>query len=428
MTSDGTAYVGWIASSSGGPRKVNVCVLPLGANKCKGGVQKVDGLGSTAANLKMVVVSGTPTLLWFHNTATSGTDPNGGAIAAATVNGAGVLSAGSDVASARSNGALFDAEIGPGGKVWTITSLEGLSQYIRIHEAGVTMAAPWNVGFADLAFDGSKPIVVATDYGAITTPPSYAYGKGGGFSEFNKVAKTWAVGTSIGLTATSSGVRLTTGIDNTSYSPVVAKWTGKGFGHPAPTGDKNACAPDSHDTSADKSGRLIDVTNECGKITVSNLPNTTRASVLRFKAGGTVAGSNPQIVSSPRGHAWVSWGVSDTAAGGSGVKLMVVPFLLPDLHASNKGHGKHGTVTVTGPASCLPADTISVGVKGHPDHGWKVASHHLSLGGKSIGGTLNGAALKPGKQYALKGVVTFANGSSHSKGSATLKFRSCPNP
>lgn len=427
MTSNGTAYVGWIAAAPGATdRSLSLCVLPLGAHACKGGVQTISSTEVAAAvDLKMLVVNGVPTLLWLHNTTDSA------AIAAATVSPAGVLSAATDVASGPRDGDLLAATVGPNNSVWTIT-YDGLpAQHIEVHEgltaAGKSIKTPWGVGYASLAFDHAKPIVVATDYGAIGTPPAYAAGSGSGFTAMKNVAHTWAVGTNIGLTTTSSGVRLTAATGNASYSPVVAKWTGHGFSKPTSTGDKNPCAPNSHDTSTDKSGRLVDVTNECGQITVANLPNTTHAAIYRFKSGGTVAGDHVQIVSSPRGHAWVMWGIEDSTAGGSGTKLMVRPVLLPDRHATKTAHGKHGKVTVIGPASCLPADSISVGVAGHPAHGWKVGSKKLTLDGKTIGGSIDGAALTPGKKYTIKGSVTFT-GSGHSTTAASLTFKACPKP
>ena len=83
---------------------------------------------------------------------------------------------------------------------------------------------------------------------------------------------------------------------------------------------------------------------------------------------------------------------------------------------------------MVGPATCLPADTISVSVKGHAKSGWRVASRKLTLGHKKVGSSLNGAALTAGKAYALKGSVVFSSGSSHETVSATVKFRACPNP
>ena len=66
-------------------------------------------------------------------------------------------------------------------------------------------------------------------------------------------------------------------------------------------------------------------------------------------------------------------------------------------------------------------------VAGHPASGWKVSARQVTLGGKKVGASINGAALTAGKTYKLAGTVTFAQGGSRSKVKATLTFRSCPN-
>ncbi|MBV9484825.1 MAG: hypothetical protein JO246_02085 [Frankiaceae bacterium] len=427
MSANGTAYAGWLGSPPGSTtRVVYACVLPPGAKGCKGGVQSTSAVaGATASDLHMVMRNGTPTLLWRHDTESSG------AIAAAIINPAGVLSDSADVAAGPRNGRLLDAVVGPGNAIWTITYQSGLPQHIELHAGltavGTSIDTPWPVGYAQLAFAAGKPVVVATDYGAIGTPPAYSTSKGNGYTAFKPVKHTWAAGVNVGLTTTSSGLRLTAAIDNANYWPVVAKWNGHGFSHPTPTGDRSSCPRGGHDTSTEASGRLIDVANLCGKITVSSAANTTRAALIRFSAGGTVAGNRPQIVSSPRGHAWVMWGIEDSAAGGNGDQLFVAPVLLPDTHSGKKAHGKHGTVSVQGPTSCLPADRISVRIKANPDRGWKVASKELELAGKKVHRSINGASLKPGKKYALIGTAVFRH-HGHEKVHAKLKFRSCPNP
>jgi hypothetical protein len=430
VVSRGTGYAAWISgsASAGTNRVVHLCVLPRGARKCKGGVQTIDSLGSSSASgLTALNVNGVVTLVWFHDTDASVGTTHGGKIAVATVNGSDHLSAAADVASAPSFGSLLDAEVGPGG-IWTVAYGQSLPKELEVR-AGLSnpptiVKTPYGVGFADLAFAGSTPIIAIAKYGTITDPAAYSYRKNGKWLAFKNVAKTWTVGAHIGLTRTTHGVRLTTEINNTSYRPVVSKWNGHGFTARSLTGDTNSCAPSSHDTGADASGRMVDVANECGKITVSNLTNTTRAAITRFKAGGTVAGPDPQIASTPRGRAWVLWAVLD----GTGDKLTVTSVLLPDRHKTKHGSSKHGSVSVKGPATCLPPDAISVSVKGHPDHGWKVASRKLTLSGKKVSSPLNGAALTPGKKYALKGTATFAGGSHHTTASATVTFRACPNP
>jgi hypothetical protein len=426
MSHNGTAYAAWITSNGAG-RVVNACVLPRNAKACKGGIQSAAAIDiASAADLHMLMVDGTPTLYWLIHTL------SGGAIATATFNSAGVLSSSSNVAPGPDNGVLFDVVVGPDKAVWLLTAPAGLPKKITVRDGlngtDKTIKTPWPVGFASLAFSGHKPIIVGTDYGAILTPVAFSMGNGSGsYTAFKNVKGTGSIGTNIGLKATSSGVRLITGINNANYWPVVAKWNGHGFGHPVPTGDKNPCAPDSHDVQTDGSGRLVDVTNECGQVTVSNLPDATHASVLRFPvgpSGSTGAGNSFQIVSSPRGYAWVMWGIEAPAPQG-GVKLMVRRVLLGDRHKTKTAHGKHGKVTVIGPASCLTPFRISVGVKGHPDHGWKVGSKSLRLNGKKIGSSINGAALTPGKKYTLAGTVVFTGGG-HEKVTAKLIFRACP--
>jgi hypothetical protein len=130
----------------------------------------------------------------------------------------------------------------------------------------------------------------------------------------------------------------------------------------------------------------------------------------------------------PRGYAWVAWSTELGTSGTEGDNLKVVLVLLPGVHRSVTHRGRHGTVTVTGPATCLPADTISVSVNGHPRHGWRVASRTLTLGRKKLGSSLNGASLTPGKTYSLKGAVVFSSGSSRETVAATVKFLACPNP
>jgi hypothetical protein len=136
-------------------------------------------------------------------------------------------------------------------------------------------------------------------------------------------------------------------------------------------------------------------------------------------AGGTV-----QLTTAPSGHGWVAWSVEST----SGDKLLVAPVLLPGLDVTSTTSGRDGRVTVTGPASCLPAVNVNVGVAGRPASGWRVAGKSLKLGGSSVGGVLNGAGLTAGRGYTLTGTVTFARGSARSTVRATVGFRACPKP
>jgi hypothetical protein len=108
--------------------------------------------------------------------------------------------------------------------------------------------------------------------------------------------------------------------------------------------------------------------------------------------------------------------------------LYVAPILLPGAHHSASHRGAHGVVSVNGPASCLPDVSIAVGVAGHPKPGWRVGAKRLSLGGKTVHSSLNGALLTPGKTYTLTGVVSFSHRGSHEAVKASVRFRSCPRP
>jgi len=128
------------------------------------------------------------------------------------------------------------------------------------------------------------------------------------------------------------------------------------------------------------------------------------------------------VTTSARGRGWVAWSYQGT----NGDTLLAAPIVVAGLHAKKTAHGHHGNVTVVGPASCLPPVSISVSVTGHADKGWKVAKRQLTLNGKKVGATLNGASLTAGTTYTLTGTVTFAKGHTHSKTKVALKFRSCP--
>jgi hypothetical protein len=214
------------------------------------------------------------------------------------------------------------------------------------------------------------------------------------------------------------------GTDNASYQPVVARWTGTGFSNPTLTGDHNKCAPSSHDTVADASGRLADVAYECEDIAVANLPQTTQAAVVRFSAGGTINSTDARMATTPRGRAFVVWSVQS----GTSDRLLLASVLLPDLSTLATKGSSAGSVAVTGPVSCLPADDTTVAVKGKPATGWHVQGQSLTLGSTTLHSTLNGASLTAGKTYALIGHVTFAKGTTRRTATATLTFRSCPAP
>jgi hypothetical protein len=433
----GTAYVGWIADLSHtntASRTVYLCVLPLHARACKGGIHSTASLDmSGASDLKVLVTKGgRASMVWFDNVLPDAENgPEGGQITETTLQPNGTLSDAQFVAAAPSFGEMLDAELGPNGSIWTVAAGSEAVDKIQVHEglssSPISIKTPFGVDYARLAFNGTKPIIVIHKAGAITEPVAFSDLSSGSWTKFANVARTWTSDANFGLTSSKFGVRLIATVNNADYYPVVAKWNGHGFTKRTAIGDHNNNSPTSHDTVSDASGRIADVAIEGSQLAIDNLANTTRAAIVRVPTHGLTAGGIPQLGTTPRGDAWVAWSIE---AGGTalGDKLMVEPILLPGLHRSGSGHGSHGSVTVTGPASCMPNDGISVGVSGHADRNWHVTKRTLKLGHKTLHGVLNGASLTPGKKYSLKGTVTFADGGSHSTVSASLKFRACPKP
>jgi hypothetical protein len=426
----GRTYVAWISgpATNTALRQVHLCTLPLHATACKGGVQNV-GLAdaSTASGLRLLATpAGAVTILWYH------THTGGGDVSEATSSAGGPVSAAKNVVTGPQDAALLDAELGPGNAIWTVVGPEtGSTLQVTpgVGKPKTTVTAPSHVDYAKLAFAGSTAILATSSFdgaGGFEKPIQYTSRAHSSWTGFKNVAGTETNGTDIGLSRTSSGVRLTAPSASTRL-PAVARWTGHAFTRAVAIGDHSSCVPSTYDTFADASGRLAGVSNECGKFAVDNLPATTRAGIVRF-SGGDVAAGDPQIATLPRGYAWVAWTVQFSSNAEQGDKLKIAPILLPGLAKRGSHRGPHGTVTVTGPTSCQPNDNLAVGVTGHGKHGWKVKSRKLTLSGRKLGHTLSGAALTPGKRYALKGSVVFAKGHSRSTVKATLTFRSCPNP
>ncbi|MDQ1709378.1 MAG: hypothetical protein QOG49_763, partial [Frankiaceae bacterium] len=287
----GNAYIGWVANSAPGvaaSRVLHLCTLRPGAGSCAGGIQVIDALGlSSAAGLRVLATpAGAVTMVWFHDTDPGSiSGPRGGRIATATSQLGGPLTAATDVADAPSFGQLLDAAFGPGGALWTVAYAGVGTSSIEVR-AGVAAApqsvpTPYSVSTTRLAFSGATPVIATTQYGSISTPISTAHATGGVWSRFAPVANTWSVA-GVGLARATSGLRLVASIGNASYSPAAAKFNGTGFPRPRLIGDANSCAPSSHDLVADGSGRLADVSNECGKITIVNMPDAANAALVRF--------------------------------------------------------------------------------------------------------------------------------------------------
>ncbi|HEX3908568.1 MAG TPA: hypothetical protein VHW92_11620 [Mycobacteriales bacterium] len=428
----GNAYIGWIANSAtndSATRTVYLCTLRPGATSCLGGIQSVGSLGiASAEGLRVLATrAGHVTLIWYHQKA--GTSPAVGEIAESTSNAGGPLTAPTDVASAPGEGELFDAELGPGGTIWTV-AYAGLPATSVLVHPGLSAPAqsvklPWSPGFAQLAFAGSKPIMSVEKDAAITTGPAYGSESGGHWSAFHALPGTWAVGHNADLTATARGVRLITSIGNASYRPVISKWTGSSFSRRALTADNSNCAPTSHDAYSDGSGRLVDVADECDtKLAIADFPNDSSAAIFRFSTMGLPADGEAQIASTARGIGFVAWTVED---GSTGDRLRVVRVRLPDRTTSVTKRSGKNRVTVTGPMSCLPIVSTPIHVTAHHAKGWTVGSKSLRLGKKKLHrSSLDGSTLTAGKLYKLTGSAVFHHGSHHKKLKAVLKFRSCP--
>ena len=427
----GYGYVGWISDDSAATaatRKVRVCVLPPRSSTCAGGVQSTDALGvSSAADLKVLAGPSGATLVWFHDTSPgSVTGPRGGRIATATVQG-GLLGPASDLADAPSFGQLLDAQAAPDGSLWTVayrgvgtTQLE-----VRVGAGAVeAVSAPYDVGKLELAFAGTTPVLALTQYGSVSTPISTAHRGGGSWSVFSPVPNTWSVGT-VGMAAAAGSAHLVAATGNASYVPVVSHFVGSGFTVPTRTGDSSPCAPSSHDLVSDASGRLADVSNECGQVTVANQPLRGRAALVRFAAGTTVAGGDPQIATTPRGWGWVAWSTQASV----GNRLQVTQVRLPALVTKSTRRSAASRVTVRGPASCLPPVAARVGVTAGGRHGWRLVSRSLRLDGAAYSkATVNGAKLAPGSRHVLTGRAVLTKSGGTVTRSVSRIFRACPNP
>lgn len=425
----GNTYIGWIASHGTANRTVYLCTIPHGKAACAGGIKSTPSLGgSSAEGLRVLVASGGKvTLVWSHETTASINGPNGDEIAIATRQPNGSLSSPSDMATAPSFGTMLDATLGPQGSIWvTSEPLGGATRIVLrpgLSNPDVTLKTPYLAGSGEIRFSGSTAVLAIQKYGAISDPVSYAVHRGS-WSGFRKIARTWTSDANIGLATTRSGIRLLASVGNANYWPVVSRFAGGSFTRPQLTGDKNPCSPSSHDPEADASGRMVDASMECGSVAVANLTDTLHAAVVRFANGGIFAGGNPQIATTPRGRGWVVWSIEGKVSN----KLLAARVLLPGrLRTVGKTVGGN-RARLTGPASCLPPVSVHAHVAGSPARHWHVVSRQLLLGGKAHGATINGAALAAGHTHTLSGRVTFARGGSRRVVTATLKFRTCPNP
>jgi hypothetical protein len=427
--SAGTAYIGWISTTTTDTaRTVNLCRLPVGATSCTGGVQTIDSLDPPSASGLQVVVTGHNLvhLIWFHDSANSLNGPQNSALAEATAQDGKNLTAGHDVVTdAPSFGALFAAVPGPHGSIWTVTYAGLPTRSVQVRDglsaARVSVHTPYDVGYAQLAFTGGKAVLAVEKYGSIGTPPHYASrSSGGSWGSFHPVAHTWALGTNAALATSRHGLRIVTEVNNGSYRPVIARWTGHGFAARHLTADHNPCAPSSHDGVADPSGRLLDASWECGVVTVTNYADAAHAAIVRLPTHKT-ATATPQIGSGTRGIATVAYSTEN-----SDQTLYAAHIRLPGSTHTVRHSGSAGRVTVTGPRSCLPAVNVHIGWTHHAASGWSFKSGSLRLNGKHVNPpTLDGATLTAGKTYTLTGKATFTKSGNHHTVKTTLNFTTC---
>lgn len=435
VDASGRAYVGWIsdpATTSGG-RKIHLCTLPAGARRCAGGIQTVtppDPFGpSSSAGLQVLTTpGGDVTLVWMYDTPASENGPEGSEIATATSHRGGPMSTDFTAATAPSFGTMLDAALGPNNSVWVVSE-ESVLQGLQVRE-GLTgtfrnLHTPYGVGVARLRFSGGTGVLAIQKAGAITANVAFAKVRNGAFSPFSKVGKTWTGPSDLGLTATTSGIRLVTSEDNAGYHPVAWSFSGNGFGRPTFTGDLGDCAPSSHDLVADASGRAADASEECSNIAIANLFDSRHAAIDRVSIGKeTFAGGTPQIGTASRGTGWVAWSFESSVAD----KLVVAPLVLAGGTIRVSGSARDNHVTLTGPASCLPPVSVGVGIKDGTARNWHLVSKTLRLGSNVLhSASLNGGSLTAGKTYALSATVKFASGGSTVTVTKTIRFRSCPN-
>ncbi len=418
------SYVGWISANAADTqlRQVHLCVLPVEATACTGGVLTTSGIdGPSADGLQVEVTApGVVTLVWFHQSGLTT-----GKIATATYAN-GVLSPSVDVADAPSFGQLFDVVVGPDGQLWALTAnASGTGENLQVRQglAGVpqNIVAPWYVGRAQLAFHGSKPIVLAGKAGSIADPLHFATGIP--WTGFSPIPKTWTLGVANDIVGTKKGVRMIGSENAAGYRPVVGRWTGSAFSTPKLVGDNTNCPGLSRDLVTDSSGRLADVGSGCDKINVYNLPNTKQAAIARFATGGTLAEA-PQISTTSRGYAWVAWGILSSVQAN---KLLVRPVRLPALMKSKGAKAKGNKVIVQGPVSCLPVVTVKGRLKTNPAKGWSVVSKQLKLDGDNVANPvkIDGEKLASGSTHQLVGKAVFRKGGQQVTVTKKFSFKVC---
>jgi hypothetical protein len=286
------------------------------------------------------------------------------------------------------------------------------------------VALPFGIGYAQLAFASGTPVLAIDKYGFTDQPPRWATRSSGGtWSGFHAVASTSSWGGQTQIESTGHGLRMITHVNNASYRPVILRWTGSGWTARELTIDSNSCAPNTHDAWHDASGRLLDVSWECNSVTVTNYADARHAAIVRFSVANTPADA-PQIASGTRGIATVAYSVQ--VNGITGHLLRVAHVRLPDSTYTLSNSGTGGSVSVTGPRSCLPPVNVHVGWAHHAASGWTFKSGALRLNGNVFSSsTLDGATLSAGSTYTLTATAHFGRNGNTSTVKKSLSFKAC---
>ena len=182
----GTAYVGWIANTSktnGATRAAHLCEVKPGTTSCSG--WGTGGRGPGPRLFRRVPragaePSGTVDLVWFYNDETGG-----GHIGLASTSSTGKLQPWVNEGSAPNNGQLLDAEIAPDGKVWTVAGPSERQRHAGRPGKGaaaMNVTTLYPVGYAELAFTGTTPVITTQQGGSVTGPAGYTFESKGNWS------------------------------------------------------------------------------------------------------------------------------------------------------------------------------------------------------------------------------------------------------
>jgi hypothetical protein len=432
-TKDGTTYVGWIGDDTSNPnlRMLHLCVLKLSSKSCVGGVQTASALGSASAqNVKVVVTGGQVELVWIAQVAPDSGEFSG--VFGTNTVSHGTLGASVAVPGAPTLGSLTSAIAHKGGgvslaAVGEVGTLDQRAYYYpTVSATPKTLKRPYFIGNAQLADNGKQTVLTTTAYGSLSGKVAVASKSSSGtkWSRFKNVANSYTAGGLERLVTAGGHIRMVGVSAKAIYTPDTWTWKGTSFGKAKPSGDHDDVF--SLDTATDGSGRLVSVGTESGGLAVSNFGTGSHAARFLFKVGQTLAGGPAQISTSTSGRGFIVWGIEKTGLSGQILKAQAIT--LSALTRTVHKNGRAGRVSLTGPARCLPATKVHVGVSGKPARGWKVASRTIHLGSKKVGGSLNGAKLKADHSYTLKGTVVFSRGGARSGVTARLRFKTCGRP